>query len=680
MNNKFITKIVSIIICAFMAFSALAGCADTSSTPPTEPQNPPATPTQDYLVEKANSNYDIVIASDASETIVTASIELQTLFEEATSIKLDIIRDDGLTHSKDNTYLSIGKNALSESANFTVSATEVKSQGFKIKTIDKTIYMLGATDRGSLYAVYEFLALEFNFEHFFTDVYDIEKNVTDRNLNSYDVVEIPDIDQMGGPNTGYLQYIPQNANRMRVIPWSGWSIPQNTYNAVHNIMEILPAERFNKPEKNPDEYHPDWYVDGDEKLTCFSAHTDLEDILNPYSDPENPTEYDYLLDAFLEVIQNGVKKSDAEIFSISQEDNVSFCPCDYCTEISQTYKANSALLVLLCNNLSDKMAEWFETPEGAPYKRDLKILLFAYQETESAPVNYNSKSKTYEPSAPEMKCRDNVGVHIAPLGIYSTYDLDYSINQEFTETVISWRALTDKFAFWIYDVNFSHYFYPYDSFVVRQDLYKFLAEAGTMVLNDQGQTQNIGSCTAWDNLKSYLETKLRWDTDADLAALTRRYFDFCYKSAADTMYSLYIQTRAYSNEMKQKFANGEYSGLNAGNIGHIFGGINNKQLWAKSTLERWCNEYLTAFEELKQIEKTDPDGYEKAYKMICAEAASPLYILIDLYQDEGVYAEQTVKDMKAKFKEYCTDAGINSYLDSTLSGGIENLYAKWGIE
>lgn len=687
MSKNILIKLVSIILSVVV----LVGCFGcVSAQNPTEPDTS-AKPTSHYLVKQAKSNYKIVISENAGSLIVTASQELQSLFYQATGVMLPIVYDSGLTHSADNEYLSIGKNALTESASLTASQADIKGQGFYIKTIDKTVYMLGATDRGSLYATYEFLSREFNFEHFFTDVYYIDENVTDKFLNEYDVTEIPDIDQMTVPNVGYIQYNSQNANRMRVVQIAEWSIPQNNYNNVHNIYQIIPYSQFSYKTENNTEYygeHPAWYSDAvydatqgkwvtgknsENSQACFSAHCDLTDVNS------DKTEYNAMVDEFLRVIQKGIKKTDAEIFTISQRDNKGFCKCENCLKAINKYGTASSLLVLLCNTLSDKMNEWFGTDEGAPYKRDLKILFLAYQDVEAAPTTYNKETKTYQPSAPEMVCRENVGVYIASLGVYNNYDFNKEKNAEIKENILAWSALTNKFTFWIYDVNFNNYFYPYDSFVIKKEYYKLMNQVGTTVLNDQGQTQNIGSCTAWDNLKSYLETKLRWDTDADLEALTKRYFKVCYKTAADTMYSLYLQSKAHASDMRIKFENG-YFGSQVGQsaIADIFGGIKNPVLWQKSTVTSWYNQFLLALSQLDQIKESDPKGYESAYKMVCAELASPLYILIDLYSD--TYAESTLNKMKQDFKKYCTIAGINSYFDSTATGGIENLYKHWGIE
>ena len=458
---------------------------------------------------------------------------------------------------------------------------------------------------------------------------------------------------------------------MRVVQVSDWSIPQNSYNNVHNIFYIIPPEQFF-------DEHPNWYTTSDPNgLTnaqaCFSAHTDLLD------ENSDKTEYNALINEFVNVIKKGIINTNAEIFPISQRDNKGFCNCSSCNKISNYYGAKSSLLILLCNRLSDEINAWFETEEGRPYKRDVKIMFLAYQDVEAAPSIYNSETDEYIVRHEEMKCRDNVGVYIASLGIYNTYDFTNEINLKLKENIKAWSALTNKFMFWTYDVNFQNYFYPSDSWHIRKESYQFLAESGTLVLNDQGQTQNVGSCTAWDNLKGYLSTKLRWNVNADLLALTKRYFEVCYKDASDTMYNLYLQYLAHANEIKVKFENDEYGGkINQGAIGDIFGGLANSVLWEKPMLVSWYNQYLQALKDLEPLKETSPSDYEKAYQMVSAELVSPLFMLIKLYGTS--YSAETLTQLKTDFKYYCTVAKINYYKDSYANGGIENLYKELGIE
>lgn len=136
------------------------------------------------------------------------------------------------------------------------------------------------------------------------------------------------------------------------------------------------------------------------------------------------------------------------------------------------------------------------------------------------------------------------------------------------------------------------------------------------------------------------------------------------------MYSVYIQYKAHFDRIKQNLEDGLYTSVKKHDIGSIFGGIGNKELWPKPMIEGWYNSFLTALDQIKDLEATDKKAYDIAYQMICAEIISPLYILISLYGSDY----ENLNSLKQDFKKYCVASKINSYYDSTQNGGIENLF------
>ncbi|MBQ9756760.1 MAG: hypothetical protein IJV99_04095, partial [Clostridia bacterium] len=198
MKNRFLVKFLSLALSVITALScfALVGCSKESKSSSDPNHYRKVVETQEWLVKEAKTDYSILISADADDNIVTASRELQTLFKEATGITLNILTDDAVTYSKDGKFLSIGKNKASNAVGLVADKSKIKAQGFYIKTVDNSIFMIGGTSLGSLYSVYEFLSIQFGFEHYFTDVYYIDKNVTDISFNLYDVREITDIDVM----------------------------------------------------------------------------------------------------------------------------------------------------------------------------------------------------------------------------------------------------------------------------------------------------------------------------------------------------------------------------------------------------------------------------------------------------------------------------------------------------
>lgn len=670
MKKRLIQKVLC-VFCSFVIFCSAVGCTDNGENRNENinldymGESVVFEEKDVYLLEKSKSDYVIVIEENADDNEVFASRELQTFFGEATGVDLPIISDSEVTYNATSKFISIGDTTISEQAGVAADERDLKKQGYKLQTVGNSVFLRGATSTGSLYAVYDFLYYEFGFEYYFTDVYSLDTNVANLKLKIYDITEIPDIDEMTTPCSGMISSDKVNMRRFRVTEQSNWLIPvYGNYISVHNVFFMLDPAKYL-------EEHAAWYSDDIGVSTedgrvkgqlCFSAHG-IE------------SEQEAMFNEFVKVVKAGLAASDGTVFSISQNDYNTFCDCDSCLQAKKTYGANSALVILLCNRLSDYFSEWFETEEGAPYKRDIKFVFLAYQQILEAPATLKPNGK-YEANDTSLICRDNVGVYLAADSFNYTYGFEQSTNAGIIESMKAWQALTNNFIYWTYDINFNHYLIPYDSFFSKQDFYRFMAESGAIIINDQGQVDNLNGSTAWGNVKSYLSTKLRWNVDADVSVLTKRYFKTCYKDAADDMYSVYLQYKAHYQEMKRKLAAGEYSVSDEGTLGNIFADIRQREFWPKKILESWYGTFKKAIAVADAKRVTEP-AYERVYQMIAAELVSPLYMLLSLYAD--FYETVQLETMKIEFKQYCTEAGILKHCDSTANGDIEKLYETLGI-
>ncbi len=590
-----------------------------------------------FVVNRAKTEYKIVISENASSIEKNAAKELQDFFEEATELELPIISDAGLTAG--GKYFSIGQTSL-VTDQVKSELNGLKDQGYIIKTVDDTIYLIGPTAHGSLYSVYRYLKEEFNFEYYYTDYYSLDKGIGDVPLKDYSLKVNPDIGAMSTPSVGYIQNNSINRQRFANIASSEYAIPANGSTDVHNLFRITPLEMA--------EEHPGWFS---ENLAtgCFTARN-------------NPTDYDAMLEHYKSVAINGMKVSSANVFIVSQPDNCGFCGCHGCTTVGAQVGGASGIMVRFCNDLARKLTAWFETAEGQPYKRDLKVVFLAYQDVASAPSG-------------DIKCDDNVGVYIAFDSYRSSYGLQEDRwNKELYNTVMGWKEKTSIFIFWIYDVNFNWYFFPYDTSAYKQDFYKVMAEVGTMVVNDQNQTQNKNA-TAWGNIKAYISTKLRWDVDMDVEKATREYFKFCYKDAWQTMYNVYCEYKAHWAWLKEMAAN-DATFATGTDLKSIFGTLANTKYWSRQLVEGWAAQFKLALEQIKPLEQTDKDSYDKAYKMICAELTSPLYMLLKMYKAD--YSALDYAKMAEEFKYYVSAAEIEYHADG-MSSDMSDCYDGLGI-
>lgn len=628
---KFITIFVLVAITLVSSFGC--GNKNTNQPDPNQAQEIPGK----YVVNQAKSQYKIVIPEQASSLEKTAAKELQDFFEEATEIELPIISD--LATVAGGKYISVGQTSLvTDSVKSQLNG--LKAQGYIVKTEGENIYLLGPSEHGTLYSVYRYLKDAFNFEYYHTDLYSLDKGVGDLPLKDYSFKVNPDIDAMSTPSVGYIQNNSINSQRFTCISSAEWAIPANGTTQVHNLFRITPKELA--------ETHPKWFSTN-LATGCFTAQGDAN-------------EYQALLDHYMNVAIEGMKISSATTFIVSQPDNCGFCGCSNCIKKSAELGGNGGIMVQFCNDLARKITAWLKSSEGQAYDRDFKLVFLAYQACAGAPTS-------------DIKCDENVGVFIA----FDTYRSSYGLhedksNENLYQTVMDWKEKTSIFIFWLYDVNFNWYLYPYDTSAYKQDFYKVMKEVGTMVVNDQNQTQNHVA-TAWGNVKSYISTKLRWDVNADTEALTRDFFKNCYKDSWETMYGVYCQYKAHWLYLKAKAESDKKFDTN-NSLKGIFGDLSNKNFWSRQLLEGWIAEFEKALEQIEPLKATDKDAYEKAYKLISAEIISPIYMLLDMYRED--YSPADYSALASEFKYYVSKSGVEFHADGMMST-MEELYNSLGI-
>ena len=576
-------------------------------------------------VDGNTDEYRIVIPENADGNERTAAHELQKFIEEATSIRIPIIRDNANFNVTDGVkYFSVGNTSTTKfSARENIDLTNAKDNGYVIKTQGDVIYLLGKTTFGTSNAVYGYLNEAYGFEYYFTDTYDLTASNTVI-FGNYNLTVNPDIDSLTGPNVGFVQQNSINRHRFGVNANEELFIPANGSTGVHNVDKIVTESDMAA--------HPDW-VSTDGGTLCFSARS------------HGGTEYVAMQNHFLEVIKKGLAQSSANIFLIAQPDNQASCSCSACKGSSWYDKYNTSdVLLRFCNDLVDKVYDWFETTDGQVYSRDFKIYFLAYHTTQEPPK--------------EITFNENVGVYVAFDGFYGSYSLTNTTNSSYVTKANSWKTKSNgNFGFWLYDLNADEYAYPYDTSVYRQAFYQQLE--GAKFINEQGQFQHDKNAMTWGNYKNYISSKLRWDSyldSATLTTLTENFFKACYKDAWDEMLGVYNAQLTYWTSLRNSYSNSY-------DLGNIFGKIDTSTYWNKTDVEAWYNGFKNAFTALEgQRASLDTVTYTRIHDMICAEIISPMTMLIELH---GYKTNTTFVN---EFKQYVTDSGIRFPWDGTGAG------------
>ena len=635
-------KLLTILLVLSLLFSFI-GCGETSeieSNGESESVGNVATVIEnEYIVKNGATSYEVLYPADGGQLIISAINELVSFFKEATNISLRTTPDNKM--KADGKYISIGKTALLESTDITYDVKEIKIDGFKIKTVGDDILIIGASDHGTLYGVYELLSYLFNFEYFYVDTYRLNKGVTELNMVNFDVVEIPDIEYRA---TGYgmVSNSTTESNRMRMRPYPDFFIPVNGV-VFHNSLTWV---------KDSPYVDGSWFASTGNQL-CYTAGGDEEELEN-------------MLNASLETLKVHLQKyPDRNVVTYTIEDNPDFCTCDSCKKVIAEYNGfNSSVVILYLNKFNAKIKEWFASEEGKPYARDLDVVFFAYNATTEAPVVYNEQTKKYE-GINGLKLDDGISVMYAPIAADFTTGLTASENILYYNNAKQWHDISKNVYLWIYSTNFAHYLAPYDSFDGIAENYKVAKEINTRWIFDQAQWNEYGFSTGWSTLKSYINAKLAWDTSLDIDVLIDDFFATYFGPAENDMREIFSQMRALTTYNKV------YNRL--GGLRSIYQGVVYEKFWPKGVLKNWIDLLNSALEKIEPLKNSNPTVYRQYYNHIAGERLSVYYLYVSLYTyntDVNV-----IDSYKTQFKSDVESLG--TMLVSESSGPITNFYKSW---
>ena len=582
----------------------------------------------EYLVNNGITEYFVLIPNNASETILKAKDEFTTLFKKATSATLSFVTEaaDG------QKYISLGNTSLFENSGYSAEEGELGASGYKLITEGTNIYVCGGTDTATLYGVYGLLAELFDFDVYYTDSYSINEGVYTLALPELNVIDIPDIEHRVSGNYGITSDTTAK-DRFR-YEYYGDNFILVGGEVSHNSLHYVQG-KANESD--------DWYNKNGKSIFSKLLKTQL-----CYTARGNSEAYNNMVAAAAKTLEDAlIANPDKNVVTFSEQDNYDACKCSACQKSNSDGYNETDRVIAFVNVVYGKILNWFNG-DGAEYKRDLDMVVYAYLSTADAP----------------LKTRPVSGVKIlyAPIGFDFTSDITASINSELYEEAQKWNEMTDEIYFWIYSANFYYYLAPYLNVDGMQSYYRFAKSAGAKWIFDQAQHDNTFA-TGFGNLKSYLASKLAWDAESDIAALTDKFFNGYFGPASAKM-------RAFYNEFNAAYKNA--SGL------HITTSCQvqpKAEYWTKDALIGWVVDCASALDMIEPLKTTDSAAYETYRKHIVGERISVLYLLIELYRGE---IDAVTKNAYIEtFKSDVLEAGVR-YPRESGAQTFDDLYSSWG--
>ena len=617
--------------------------------------------TDKYLVKNGKTEYVVVVSEHVSDMVSQVKTDFIILFKKATGISLTFKYDNAVDkYSETSKYISIGETKLVEQAGISkseYSSDNIKTEGIRLITKNDSIFILGGSDQGVCNAVYKFLEIYFNFDYYYRNCIEIDKNVTECKFKTLDVTDIPDVDRFYGSQQVYeydktihpldaeglgydtvadeiavknlraSQFIHPNYLFLPIHKELNVSSPSG---AIHNVSYYIK----NTPE-NANMFSP-----GGTQL-CYTAHGNAEDL-------------ERMVDLCAEKIIFSLKNYTPDKYpyrnyvTFTMTDNSDICNCAACKKDYEEIK-HSGSLIKFANKMGLKVEEWLESQKDEnaefhyAYRENFKILIYGYNIYTDPPVKEDGT-----PINDEVICYDNIGIwHVSSKGISAHADIYDEKWPDQIEQIKGWKTITQKSKclwFWHNSGNVVNNIYFSDGFTTySNNFFEAMAYGGYEMVYAAHYLQGGGEMTAWHNCLSYVQSKIRWDVTRDMDYYIRKYMNAMYLDAADIMYDLLQEERIY-------YANLVVNAKENNNWGRE---MNKTENYPYLVLKGWVERCDRALEKIEYLEEKDANLYKVVHQRIELENIAHLYKIVDLYGTSSVrpFNNDTLTMYKQRIRE-----------------------------
>ncbi|TAJ14997.1 DUF4838 domain-containing protein [Marinilabiliaceae bacterium JC017] len=423
------------------------------------------------LTRDGQSDYRIVI-SDPTDTVQQkAAADLQFYLNKMSAVVLPIEKVKG----EKNIFIGRPHEAPKEIAAF--DQKQLQKDGFYLKTLQNDLYILGGSEKGVLYGVYELLE-QLGCRQYTAEVQYIPEQSK---------VKLPQLDDLQVPVIKYREVMYHNTKNATYRDWHRLDVSlhgeerQEWGYWCHSSFDLVdPAIYFDK--------HPEYFAE-------------VNGIRIPSTQlcTTNPEVVQIVVNRLREEM---AKKPEAKYWSVSQEDTYGWCTCENCKAINEKEGTPMGAILHLVNQVADSFP-------------DKVISTLAYE--------YSRRPPKY------LKPRPNVNIMLCSIECNRSVPIaEDPGSADFKEELLAWDKICDNILVWDYVIQFKHLVSPFPNFHVLQPNLQLFAEHGGIAEFQQGNRETGGE---FAELRAYLIAKLLWNPDADVKALTSDFLQGYYGEA-----------------------------------------------------------------------------------------------------------------------------------------------------
>lgn len=397
-------------------------------------------------------------------------------------------------------------NAESAEKQIVINRTDAGNDGFVIQTSANKVLLSGASDRGTLYAVYSFLE-----DYLGCKWLDSQTEY----LPQLSKAEVPFVDRTDTPVFKYREAYFNDAHNWEFAArnkLNGYGTTNGeeqggkfTYAAQlggHTLPYLVPVSEYY-------DSHPEYFalVEG-KRSNAKDAQLCLTNLEMTKVATEN-------------VLKWLSEYPDADFISVSQSDNPTYCECENCKTVLEEEGSPSGALLRFVNTIASSVKEKYP---------DVLVHTFAYQGTRKPP-------KITKPA-------DNVLIMLCSIECcfghtYTNCNMDAEdyekilvndVNATFLKNLEDWSKIAKNLFVWDYTVNFRRFFMPFPNLYNLNDNIKTIRDNHAGGVFEQGTTDTKHGELA--ELRAYMISKFLWNPDYPESLAINEFLTAYYRDAA----------------------------------------------------------------------------------------------------------------------------------------------------
>jgi hypothetical protein len=262
----------------------------------------------------------------------------------------------------------------------------------------------------------------------------------------------------------------------------------------------------------------------------------------------------------------------------------------------------------------------------------------------------------------KLTCRKRLGIFYAASSANYVHSFYEDENAGYSKVVHAWAGITDKMYFWIYQLNFNNFLYPYNSFDSLAENMRYFKSVGGTYMYNQGtwyNPNNSGFC----KLRDYLGSKLMFNVNLNYEDLVDKYFKYYFGEAEPYMREFFDTVQANSRDKESTITGSVFSST-----------IKDSSVWPEGMINSFMDLIDQSYAAIESHKEINTVEYEALQKHILIESLFPRFSLCTTYASS--YTDSELLAMRLAFKADFTTLKNTADVEWYT---IQDRYDEWGI-